>query len=277
MSASATRARPRAAATPTACAWAGSGSSAAGARPWQWQANLRSDRSDAYGRAATGLLAAAHTFAPGWKASAQWSTGFSAPSFLDELYANPATQLRAERSRQAELAIQWSGADRALARAALFVQRQHDRLSFDPVTYETVNIARARNSGLEVMAQLRLGPGRLGAEATLQNPRDADSGQALKRRARQSLALNYSATLAGWQGVAAWRHSGKRLDTDPVTFGNTTNPARSTLDLALHRQLTPHWRVSAKLDNIGGASASEVLGYTAAPRSLLLTLQATWP
>jgi len=243
--------------------------------PLQLQANLRSDRSSAYGRATTGLLAVAYTLQPGWKASAQWSTGFSAPSFVDELYANPATQLRAERSRQAELALQWSGAGGALARAAWFAQRQRDRLSFDPVTFETVNIARARNNGLELMAQLPLGAGRVGAEATWQDPRDADTGLALKRRARRSLALNYSAALAGWQGVAALRYTGKRLDTDPVTFGNAINPARSTLDLAVHRQLTPAWRVSVKIDNLADAGASEVLGYTAAPRTVLVTLQAT--
>ena len=244
-------------------------------QPLQLQANLRSDHSSAYGRATTGLLALAYTLQPGWKASAQWSTGFSAPSFLDELYANPATVLRAETSRQGELALQWSGAGAALARAALFMQRQHDRLSFDPVTFETVNIARAKNAGLEVMASWPLGPDRVGVEITLQNPRDADTGQALKRRARQSLALNYSGAVMGWQGVAALRHTGERLDTDPVTFGDAINPARTTLDFAVQRQLTPTWRLLAKLDNVSNTSASEVLGYTGAPRSLLLTLQAT--
>jgi len=244
-------------------------------QPLQFQANLRTDRSSAYGHATTGLLAVAYTFSPGWKASAQASTGFSAPSFLDELYANPATELRAERSRQGELAAQWSGAGGALARAAVFVQRQQDRISFDPVTFETVNIARAKNQGLELMALWPLGPGRLGAEATLQDPRDADSGVALKRRSRQSLALNYSTALAGWQGVAALRYTGERLDTDPVTFGDVVNPARTTLDVAIHRQLTPTWRISAKLDNVGDSQAPEVAGYTAAPRSLLVTLQAT--
>ena len=243
----------------------------------QLQANLRGDHSNDFGRATTGLLALAYTPAPGWKASAQGSTGFSAPSFLDQRYADPATTLRPERSRQGELALQWSGAGGGLARVAVFVQRQHDRISFDPVTFETVNIARAENNGLELIAQWPLGGGRLAAEATLQDPRDADTGQPLKRRAQQSLALNYSATWAGWQGMAAMRYTGKRLDTDPVTFGDATNPARTTLDLAVHRQLTPTWRLSAKLDNASDAQASEVLGYTAAPRSLLVTLQATMP
>jgi vitamin B12 transporter len=243
-------------------------------QPLQLQANLRNDRSSAYGSATTGLLALAYTLQPQWKASAQWSTGFSAPSFIDELYANPATQLRAEHSQQGELALQWSGPDAALVRAALFVQRQHDRLSFDPVTFETVNIANSKNSGVELMAQWPIGPARLGAEVTVQNPRDADTGQLLKRRSRHSFALNASGDVTGWHGVAALRYTGERLDTDPVTFGDAMNPARTTLDLSLWRQLTPIWRVRAKLDNLTNSRASEVLGYTAAPRSLLLTLQA---
>jgi vitamin B12 transporter len=257
--------------------WLGTfgGASANELAPLQLQANLRSDRSSAYGSATTGMLALAYTLTPGWKASAQWSTGFSAPSFLDELYANPATELRAERSRQGELALQWSGTGGALARAALFAQRQRDRLSFDPVTFETVNIASAKNGGIELMAQLPLGPGLLGAEATFQDPQDADTGQALKRRARQSVALNYSSLLAGWQTLAALRYTGKRLDTDPVTFADATNPARTTLDLAVQRQLTPVWRIAVKLDNAFDSEVSEVLGYTAAPRSLLFTLQAS--
>jgi vitamin B12 transporter len=241
----------------------------------QLQANLRGDRSSAFGRATTGLFALAYTPVPGWKASAQWSTGFSAPSFLDELYANPATALQPERSREVEFALQWSGDGGVLARAAVFAQRQRDRLSFDPVTYETVNIARAKNSGLELIAQWPIGPGRLAAEATLQNPRDADTGTALKRRARQSLALNYRVASASWEAMAALRHTGKRLDTNPVTFGDADNPARTTLDVSVQRQLTPTWRLSARLENAGDAQASEVLGYTASPRALFVTLQAT--
>lgn len=245
-----------------------------GDEPLQLQANLRRDHSSDFGGATTGLLAVAYTLQPGWKLSAQASTGFSAPSFVDDLYANPATTLRPERSRQAELALQWSGASRLL-RAALFVQRQRDRIAFDPTTFESINIAHAENSGLELMAQLPLGPGRLGAELTLQDPRNADSDQPLRRRARESLALNYSVALAGWQTVTALRYTGKRTDVDPVSFGDAINPARTTLDLAVQRQLTPVWRLSAKLDNLANVQTSEVLGYTAAPRSLLVTLQAS--
>lgn len=247
------------------------------AADWQTQLAVRSDDSSDYGRATTGLVAVAWQWLPAWKLSAQWASGFSAPSFLDQLFANPATTLKPERSRQAEVALQWSeGA--TLARVALFVQRQRDRIAFDPVTFETLNIARAKNQGLELMAQLPLpfdADGLLMADLTLQDPRDRDTDQPLKRRAKQSLALNYTTRWVGWQLGAALRHTGKRLDTDPVTFGNAYNPSRSTLDLSLARQLTPQWRVALKLDNATDEHRPEVLGYTASPRSVLLSLQGT--
>lgn len=242
---------------------------------WQLQAHARIDRSSAFGAASTGLLALGYELAPGWKASLQASSGFSAPSFLDELFADPTAPLKPERSRQAEAALQWrSGA--ASVRAALFAQRQRDRIGFDPVSFSTVNIARARNQGLEVMAQLPLGRiGALSGELTLQDPRDADNDTPLKRRAKQSLALGWQGNAAGWAWRAALRHTGQRLDTDPQTFGDADNPARTTLGLGLARDLVAGWRIALAVDNVTASRRPEVLGYTAAPRSALLSLQAS--
>ena len=239
----------------------------------QVQAHARHDRSSAFGSASTGLLALGYRLAPGWKASLQASTGFSAPSFLDELYAAPAVSLKPERSRQAEAALQWrDGA--ASVRTALFVQRQRDRIGYD-ASFNAVNIARAKNQGLELMAQLPLGPGALNAELTVQDPRDATSDTPLKRRAKQSLALGWQGDVAGFSWRGAVRHTGNRLDTDPLTFGDARNPARTTLALGVAREVAPGWRVALAVDNATGSQRPEVLGYTAAPRSALLSVQAS--
>lgn len=250
------------------------------ARPfdsWQTQAALRSDDSSDFDRATTGLVAAAWQWSKALKFSAQWASGFSAPSFLDQQFANPATTLKPERSKQAEVALQWSDGA-ALLRAALFAQRQRDRIAFDPVTFETLNIARAKNRGLELMAQWPVPfdtDGVLGADLTLQDPRDASTDRPLKRRAKQSLALNYSTRVVGWQLIGALRHAGKRLDTDPVTFADANNPSRTTFDVSALRALTSQWRVGVKVDNAFGEKRPEVLGYTAPPRALLVSLQGT--
>jgi len=242
-------------------------------RAWQVQAHARRDHSSAFGSATTGLAAVAWRFAPNWKASVQASTGFSAPSFLDEQFAGPAG-LKAERSRQAEAAVQWhDGAARV--RAALFVQRQRDRIAFDPITFEAINIARAKNRGLEVIGQVPLPLGQLTGEITLQDPRDASTDIPLKRRAKQSLALGWTGDIDGWSLRTSLRHTGARLDTDPVTFGDANTPSRTTLGFGVARTLTPGWRVSLAVDNAADSTRPEVLGYTAPPRTVLLSLQAT--
>ena len=245
---------------------------------WHTQVAVRSDDSSDFGRATTGLLALAWQWQPSLKLSAQWATGFSAPSFLDQQFAAPGLQLRPERSRHGELALQWSERGRLL-RAAAFVQRQRDRVAFDPVTFEAGNIARASNRGIELMLQTPVPfdiDGTFTSDLTLQDPRDRDSGLRLKRRARASAALNYATRLVGWQVGAAMRHTGKRLDTDPVTFGDADNSARTTLDLSLSRELVPGWRLGVKLDNATGTDTPEVLGYTAPPRSVMVSLQGRW-
>lgn len=245
---------------------------------WQTQLALRSDDSSDFGRATTGLLALAWQWQPSLKLSAQWATGFSAPSFLDQQFAAPGVQLRPERSRHGEVALQWAERGRLL-RAAAFVQRQRDRVAFDPVTFEAGNIARASNRGVELMLQTPVPfdiDGVLTSDVTVQDPRDRDTGLRLKRRARTSVALNYATRLVGWQVGAAVRHTGRRLDTDPATFGDADNPARTTVDLSLSRELAAGWRLGLKLDNATGTDTPEVLGYTAPPRSVLVSLQARW-
>ena len=243
--------------------------------PWQWQVHVRRDLSSDFGDATTGLAAAAWTFAPGWKASVQASSGFSAPSFTEQAFdADPSTPLRAERSRQAEAALQWrDGA--ASARVAWFEQRQRDRIDFDPVTFDATNIARARNHGLEVMVQWPLAGGLLGADATLQDPRNADDDTPLLRRAKRTLALNWSGPLAGWQARAGLRYAGARDDVDPVNFAVATARSRTTLSIGAERALAPQWRLAINVDNLLDERRPEVLGYTAPARALLVSLQGT--
>lgn len=237
----------------------------------QVQAHARHDRSTAFGSATTGLAAIGFAIAPHWKASLQASSGFSMPSFLDQLYAAPGLQLRAERSRQAEAALQWrEGA--ASVRAALFVQRQRDRIDYDGVSEGYVNTANAKNRGLELMAQWPLAGGAVNAEVTLQDPRNADTDVALPRRSKHAAVLGWSGAVEAWELRAAVRHVGKRRDSD---FSDEITPSRDTLMLGIARVVAPGWRVALAVDNASGSRRPEVLGYTAPPRSALLSVQAT--
>lgn len=239
--------------------------------PWQTQLALRHDDNDSFGSATTGLAALGWQLARNWRVSLQAATAFSAPSLIDEQYADPAVALEAERSRSGELALQWSeGA--SLLRAAWFVQRQRNRIGFDPITFVAGNIARASNRGVELIAQTVIGSARLGAEATFQDPQDESKDRLLLRRSRHSAALRWSQDWAGWEGGAALRHTGKRLDTDPATFSNAWNRQRTTIDLTLARELGQGWRLAAKVENAGDSERPDVLGYNATPRGVFVTL-----
>ena len=79
-----------------------------------------------------------------------------------------------------------------------------------------------------------------------------------------------------WQ-LGAWlRYSGARLDTDPATFSNATNPSRTTLALTAQRPLGKDWTLAFKLDNATGEDAPEILGYTSAPRAFTVQLRGQW-
>ena len=237
----------------------------------RWQAHVRRDHSAAFGSAGTGMLAVAHPLAAEWTASLQASSGFSAPSFLDEAFAAPGAALRPERSRQLELALRWARGTSS-ARAALFSQRQRNRIDYDFAAGGYVNIARARNRGLELMGEWPLGPGRLGAELTLQDPRNTDTDTGLPRRSKQAAVLHWKGEIEGWAPRVSLRHVGSRRDS---SFTDDVLPRRTTLALGLGRTLVPGWRMLLAIDNATDSPRPEAFGYTAAPRSVLLSLQGT--
>ena len=238
------------------------------------QANLRHDDADDYGTANTGLLALGWRITPAWKLVGQFSTAFSAPSFSDlEFAANPDT-LKPEHSRDIEFGVHWTG-NSWLARATLFSQRQHDLIGFDS-HFSSVNIGHSTNRGIELEADGDVLFGKLGLDATFQDPRDTDNDTALTRRARTIATASYRAPVLGWDTGAYVRYNGRRADVDPVTFGTVEARARTTLGLSTQHALTPNWTIGAKVDNVTNSHAPEVLGYTAPRRTVLLTVRGNW-
>jgi vitamin B12 transporter len=238
------------------------------------QADVRHDDADDYGTANTGLLALGWNVTSAWKLVAQFSTAFSAPSFSDEEFAAAGTVLKPQHSRDLELGVHWSGKD-WLARATWFSQRQRDLIGFD-AQFNTINIGRASNRGVELEADGALGPGRLGLDATFQNARDDDAGTPLSRRARSNAAVNYHLPILGWDSGVWLRYTGKRNDYDPASFSTVSAAARTTVGLSTQHALAPNWTLAFKIDNAANARTPETLGYTAPPRQFLVTLRGQW-
>ncbi|HEX7687065.1 MAG TPA: TonB-dependent receptor [Burkholderiaceae bacterium] len=238
------------------------------------QANLRHDDADDFGSADTGLLALGWNVTQALKLVGQFSTAFSAPSFTELEYAVSPDALKAERSRDLEFGAHWQGRG-WLARATWFSQHQRDLVGFN-AAFQSVNIGRATNRGVELAADGDTGLGKVGLDATFQNPRDGDTDTQLLRRPRTVVAASWRVPLMGWESGVYVRYAGRHLDADPVTFADVEAKARTTLGLSTQHALSPNWTLGAKVDNVANTRTPEVLGYTAPRRELLFTLRGTW-
>ena len=236
------------------------------------QANVRHDDASDYGTANTGLVSLGWRLSPEWKLVAQGSTAFSAPSFSDITYEKG--PLSAEHSRDLELGVRWQH-DGWLARATVFSQRQHDLIAFD-ANFQTINIDHASNRGVELLVDGDTGYGKLGVDATFQNPRDDDNHVALLRRARTVASVNYRVPVAGWEAGVWLHYTGVRADGDPITFATVQARARTVLGLSATHALSTNWSIGVKANDLTGKHAPEVLGYTPPPPTVMFTLRGQW-
>lgn len=236
------------------------------------QAQLRRDTTSDFGSATSALLGGAWRFAPGLSAIATLANSFTPPT-LDFLYfdcapfgfacSNP--NLRPEKSRNADLALQWADGA-SLIRATAFAARYRDKIGND-ANFIPQNQARQKNSGLELAARTRLGSWALAGEATLQNMVDADTGARALRRPRQQAALraDYDAGAVG--GGVALRFIGARPD-----FGNVLLPSHALLDLNARWRLAQQWSASATLGNVFDRAYQPTAAYSGKPRTVFFGL-----
>jgi len=219
----------------------------------------------------------------GWKATedlrliASYGNAFRAPT-LNELfspgyggyYAGNA-QLDPERSRTAELGLDWriDAANRLGVRA--FSTRVHDLIDFaGGSTFEAINVAHAQIDGAEPTHNFNADAWSLDSELTLQDPRNTDTGAQLLRRPKEKFSSVLTAALgerasAGVEFV--W--SGKRED-----YAGTALGAYSLLNLRASYTLNPSWQLGARLENLFDRDYELVHGYNTAGRSFYLTV--TW-
>jgi vitamin B12 transporter len=238
------------------------------------QFNARHDQYSDFGGATTGLAGWSLGLAPGWRAVAQWSSAFRAPSFDDLHFPggnNPA--LKPERARTGELGLRWA-AGPARASLSLYRTRTDELIVFDPATFVPNNIGHAAVDGAELQAALTSGPWSLGGNLGLMRARDADTGQALVRRARYVARLAVAWTSSAWRVGAEWSRSGAREDFDINTNLRTQLAPYSLARLTLQRELAPHLAVRLRIENLFNAHYQLVDGYNTLPRMVLGGLEA---
>jgi vitamin B12 transporter len=237
------------------------------------QLNLRHDRYSDVGSATTGLASYGYKLTPKWRAIAQVSNAFRAPSFNDLYYpffGNP--DLEPERSRSGELGLHYFDGATTL-RAAVFRTDTRELIVYDSLSQRAENIDRARSTGMETGASGRIGSWQWNGNVNVVRAVDTATGQRLLRRAPYGLNAGLAYDAENWRAGFEISHVGPRDDLDINTF-QRIELGRYTL-----ARLIGHWRVTrmlavrARVENLTDERYETVSGYNVQPRTAFLGLE----
>jgi vitamin B12 transporter len=241
------------------------------------EVSARRDHDSDFGAAFSGSAAAGWSVASDLRLSASYGSAFRAPTLNERFspgyggyYAgNPA--LDPERSRTAEIGLQWQAAANDRIDARLFATRVRDLIDFSGgSTFSAINVAHAAIDGAELMQHWRAGRWALDNQLTVQNARDSDSGQALLRRPREKLASVLSAEWnARWSSGVELFASGRAHDV-----GGTVLGGYALVALRASYAPSPAWSLRLRLDNLFDRNYALVHGYNTPGRSA--TVSVVW-
>lgn len=248
----------------------------------QIQLNARHDSFSDFGVANTGLLGYGYNFNDAWRVAASTSTAFKAPTFNDLYYpfvdygfgysyqGNP--NLQPERSRNNEAGMHYT-ADNQRVDVVYFDNRIHDLIDFNNLpALTTINLNEARIDGVEASYSDRYNDTDLKIAITSQNPRDANTGARLLRRAKFFSNVSVTRSAGDWKIGGEWQYSGAREDTDINTFSRVTLGSYNLLNLTARYKLSKQMEVSLRADNVFNQSYMLAHGYNTQGRSLFANL-----
>lgn len=214
------------------------------------QANLRYDNNSQFGDKTTGSVAYGYRFSPNWRANIGYGTAFKAPSFNDLYYpltfgykGNP--DLLPESSRNREASLHY---ETGLHHVSLtwFLNRVENLISWSGVT-TPVNIGNARLEGATLAYEGQIASFNLTANYNYLDPRDADTGRQLARRASNFGTVSIGQNPGAWEWRVELQASDRRFDTDANTR-KMSGYAIANLYGAYH--LSGNWSIFARANNI---------------------------
>lgn len=242
----------------------------------EFQLNVRHDRYSDVGDATTGLAAYGLTFAKGWKAIVQASDAFKAPSFNElffPFFGNPA--LKPEKARTIEAALLYSDAA-TVVRLSAFRTHARDLIVYDPTVAVANNVDRARVAGFELTGRTVVDGWSIRASATIERPIDEGTDQRLLRRANHSAGLAIAKSFGPLRVTADANASGRRTDSDIVTFARTELPGYAVVDAGVRYAVLRNVTAGVGITNAFDRRYALVDGYRTAGRVVLLSVDARY-
>ena len=248
---------------------------------WQGQLDVRNDHNSQYGSHNSGTALLAWQFNADWQWGSSIGTGFRAPTF-NELYypgfGNPT--LKPEQSVDVDTFLRFSHGPWA-GRLTAFQNRERNLLQYDPTPSlqypygTTANVGRAIIRGFSLQGDWQGQQWSAGAHIDgLRAYDEADDGnldKQLPRRAQLSGGAYVGVKGQQWHARAELQSQGRRYDDT----GNTLTLGGYTVGNVLTGwQLSPHWSLSASVNNALNKHYEPAYGYNSLPRTYLLALNA---
>lgn len=244
----------------------------------QLQLNYRKDKYSDFGTAKTWLLGYGSNIAESWRLTANMATAFKAPTLNDLLdygsgssyVGNP--NLKPEHSRNKEVGLHYAK-ERERLDVVYFDNVIHDLIvNNDLFAGSMVNLNEARINGAELAFSEQFDDTTTKLSVTRQNPRDANTGQILRKRARNFASLGVVKQYGALKLGGEWQYSGARSDIDINTYAPVKLAPYDVANLTVSYTLDPHMELNARVDNLFNRDYMLAHGYNTLRRSVFVGL-----
>src|SRR6185295_9045279 len=249
--------------------WAAFGQTSYSHGPVRFDLGLRRDDNDVFGAETSLRTGAVFALAKDTRLRASYGESFRAPSLGDlffPFFGNP--DLQPERAKTYELGLERASGGWRFAVTG-FESRQRNLIDFDPATFVSVNIGRARMRGVEGEAGFRKGIFAARLNGTYLDAEDLDAGTPLQRRPKHSASLLLTARPGDWIFNLQGRYVGTRPQLDEVTFAIRDNPSYVRFDAAARWRALPWLSPYARVENLADKQYEDVLRYPTPGRTLI--------
>ena len=251
------------------------------------RASVRDDRFTDFAGKTTGDISYSHRFTKELLAHAKIGTAYRAPAANDLAYGTHlGLPLRPESNSGTEVGLRHENAVPGALSWTLVAFRNEltDLIDYNPVSYQTYNIAKARTQGVEAGIETRPAKGlRLfGATTWLDTEvRSADyyfstgvAGDKLLRRPTLTLTLGIEVIPNDdWIFGASASHLRGREDFDWSAYSRVSLPDATFVRVWVRRILADGTELSLRIENLFGEDAPPAaLGFGAQPRSAYMGL-----
>lgn len=212
------------------------------------QLNVRDDENSQFGNKTTGSAGYGYQLNPQLRASANAGTAFNSPSF-NLLYfpGFGVATLKPEQAFNREASLKF---DNGSTQAGIVYYRNRVTdlivLVGSPISTPT-NVGRANLSGASITFRGSIGNYQVRANVDFQDPRNADTGRLLQRRAKQHLNVSLTRAFGRWT-------VGTELSAAGARFDDAANVQRmggyGIVNAVLHYAIDANWSAVARFNNV---------------------------